>query len=252
MQFMALGGAQEIGAACYYLEMAGKHFLVDCGTRHVEEADTHSRPFPYLDGVDHVDAVLITNAQLGRVGALQLALSRHPAAFCFMTIPTFPLAVTQYLSIARGVESGAPTHFQPVDWITEKSIERLSERVVSVKFDQAFHPFTQTPLTVTFIRAGYILGAGGILIEGEERSVFFTGDFTLANRRTLPGADFLERLNGKKLDLVVTEMTNAAREEYNIEQGEQTLFDTVARTIARGGMSLFPANRLAFPKNWSL
>lgn len=235
MKFLALGGAREIGASCYLIEIDRKRILVDCGLRVLSEATMDSNPFPDLESAESVDAICVTHAHMDHIGALPLATKRFPKAPCFMTLPTFPLATIMLFDLVRRIEEDILVFHAP-DWFTEESVEGLSRRVLGVKFHQTFRPFGAHPLSITFLSAGHILGAAGVHIKGEEGSVLFTGDFTLIPQRTVPGADFM----GTIVDLLVTETTYGSREHSDREKAEERLCGVVADTVSRGGKVLIP------------
>lgn len=246
MKFTALGGAMEVGASSYLIEIDGKRILIDCGLRIYVGNDkvatvSNVDLLPMFDMAGNVDAICVTHAHIDHIGALIEAMRRFPKAFIFMTVPTFPLTVTMLLDMIKRVERDyGQTH--PFKNFSEDTLERLADRVLTVKFRQTFRPFSDSSLSVTFFCAGHILGAAGIFIEGKEGTVFFTGDFSLAAERTVPGADFAV---GNNVDLLVIETTYGDQFHSDRLVEEKKLAGVVSSALTRGGKVLIPSFALS-------
>jgi Cft2 family RNA processing exonuclease len=65
-------------------------------------------------------------------------------------------------------------------------------------------PLGETETTVTFYDAGHILGSAGVLIEKNNRQIFYTGDVNFKGHSLIKGARF-PQLN--EPDLLIMETT---------------------------------------------
>lgn len=79
-KFISLGGGDEIGSSCYYLQCNGYNFLFDAGMRY-----ENKRKYPSLSGLDKVkeidsvndiDCIFISHAHYDHNGALPLLVSK--------------------------------------------------------------------------------------------------------------------------------------------------------------------------------
>jgi Cft2 family RNA processing exonuclease len=70
MKLTFLGGADEVGASCTLVEVAGRKLVVDCGIR-LSGPD----PLPWMQPIQDAggaDVILLTHAHLDHCGALPL------------------------------------------------------------------------------------------------------------------------------------------------------------------------------------
>ena len=97
---MALGGAQEVGASCYYLKLGGYNFLLDCGTG-LSSGVVFSPSFDallhtnYIQDLNQISNVFISHAHLDHVAALPNFLQLNQRAVVYMTDFTFQIAELQ-------------------------------------------------------------------------------------------------------------------------------------------------------------
>lgn len=241
MRFTALGGALEIGASCYLVEIDGKNILLDCGIRILHGDRVVQSGLPDLNQLNRLkslDAVCISHAHMDHVGALPMVMERFRETFCFMTIATLPLAITMLRDQIQLLEqdSSHPSA-QALNWFNESAMERLVSRIITAKFGQTFHPCPGKSLAITFLCAGHILGAAGVLIQGEEGSIFYSGDFTSTVQRTVRPADFSQ---AQGADALITETTYGGKQHRERGLEEMDFAAITARALTQGGNVLIP------------
>ena len=88
MKISFLGGADEIGASCTLLEVAGKSFLIDCGVRFKT-----GQALPDLNELTgkSLGAILITHAHTDHTGALSIIHEAFPNTPIYTTPPSADL-----------------------------------------------------------------------------------------------------------------------------------------------------------------
>jgi len=224
-----LGGAQEVGASCLYLDMDGSRYLVDAGIR-MGGRD----PLPNLAALDRLDAVLVTHAHMDHIGALPLVHQAYPHVPVYATAPTVHLMrvlladALKLMALKAEQEMECPLY-------DGELVARLFTRVVPVP------PGNTVPLpggaSATFFPAGHILGAAMIELVGTEGRVLVTGDVHSLRQRTI-GAMILPSY---RPDLIVMESTYGNRLHADRELEETKLGREVARTVVQGGKVLIPA-----------
>lgn len=239
MRFTALGGAQEIGASCYLLEIDGKNILLDAGLRMKQQPEAFDDSLPLIGNIERLDAICVSHAHLDHIGALGAIFERFPKTPTFMTIPTFPIAATMLLDVARRVEREREQYSQRARrQFGSDMLERIADYTFTTKFNMPFHPFAdRRNLSITFLPAGHVLGAAGIQIMGEEGTAFYTGDFSGPTQRTVPGASFSV---DTPVDILITETTYGDRLHQDRQVEENRCADVIAETVARGGSVLIP------------
>jgi cleavage and polyadenylation specificity factor subunit 3 len=243
IKFLPLGGAEEIGANCYYLNIAGTGIILDCGM-HPNKIGLEALPDFDLIKELPVDFVLISHAHLDHIGALPFLVQRHPYIRIITTPQTRALAeLTLHDSVSilkeqlnENDEQKIYSH-EEIDLLI-KSIEYKSCEVEF--FLAGYEHESEEPLKITFYDAGHILGSAGILIESEDKNIFYTGDVNLDNQELLAGAKFP---SGKKLDLLITESTYGATDSNSLLtwQNESIRLANEANKILNdGGSVLIP------------
>ena len=77
IEFLPLGGAGEIGANSYYLDLDGLGVILDCGM-HPQKTGLDSLPKFYLLNNKPTDYVLISHAHQDHLNALPFLIKKFP------------------------------------------------------------------------------------------------------------------------------------------------------------------------------
>ena len=235
MKLTFLGGANEVGASCTLLEVAGKRILIDAGIRMgAKEADRLPNLAQIQDG-GALDAILLTHAHTDHIGALPLVHIAYPRIPIFTTAPTKRLTQILLSDALRIMESR---------WQQEKEIPLYPEHTVTAMLAQfqiiePGQPFAvcSPDLVATFTISGHVLGACSILLDTPDGRIFHTGDYSLDRQQTVEGM----LLPKGRPDLVITESTYGNRMHANRQVEEQRLVQCVAEVISQRGKVLIPA-----------
>ena len=229
MNVKFFGGANEIGASCTLIEIDEKRILVDAGIRMNDEPGNEFPDFEGLwqAGLPHV--VLLTHAHTDHTGALpELEKLLPPGVKIFCTAPT--KYITQVL-LKDVVKRSKPDEKDCIEARVSKALCRM--RLIS--FDEPIS--ICEGVTATWIRAGHILGAGMIHIQGEKESVLITGDVSAVKQSTILGM----AAPPFSPDVMVMESTYGNRCRKNRDEESAKLAKNVAEVIERGGKALLPA-----------
>lgn len=235
-----LGGAREIGANCYHLDLGGAGLLLDAGL-HPKRSGAEALPrFDQVTG--EVDAVVVSHAHLDHVGALPVALRRFPRARVFMSGPTAQLAVRMLrnaVSVARRrPDAPGPLYTDDdVEWVEQVVIPLPMEAPTDVDLGPGVRA------RVTLLPAGHLLGAAGVLLECNGRRVFYSGDTCASGQRICAPARYPEG----HLDLLVLDSTHGGL-PLSDPQGDRRAFVRATRELGRfiaevagrGGSVLLP------------
>ena len=235
MKLTFLGGANEVGASCTLLEVAGKRILIDAGIRMgAKEADRLPNLSQIQDG-GPLDAILLTHAHTDHIGALPLVHIAYPRIPIFTTAPTKRLTQILLSDALRIMESR---------WQQEQEIPLYPEHTVTAMLAQfqiiePGQPFTicSPDIVATFAISGHVLGACSIMLDTPDGRLFHTGDYSLDRQQTVEGM----LIPRGRPDLVITESTYGNRMHANRQVEEQRLVQCVAEIIANNGKVLIPA-----------
>lgn len=239
-----LGGADEIGASGILVETGSSRVVVDCGLR-MGGAGARD-PLPDLASVglpDELDALVVTHSHLDHTGALPLLHASAPRLPVLATAPTFDVLGVM-LSDAVKIMDQNLRREEEIPLYPPEAVDALLGRARPAPFLEplplgkaATNGSRRSPDTVTFFPAGHILGAACVGITSPEGSVLITGDYSVTDQRTVPGA-MTPRF---KPDVVVTETTYGGRLHSNRALEERRLVEAVRERIEAGGKVLIPA-----------
>lgn len=235
MKLTFLGGANEVGASCTLLEVAGKRILIDAGIRMgAKEADQ----LPNLSQIQEggpLDAIVLTHAHTDHIGALPLVHIAYPQIPIFTTAPSKRLTQVLLSDALRIMETR---------WQRDRDVPLYPEHTVTAMLAQMQliepgQPFAVAgpDIAATFTLSGHVLGACSILLDTPDGRIFHTGDYSLDRQQTVEGM----LVPRGRPDLVITESTYGNRMHANRQVEEQRLVQCVAEVIRDGGKVLIPA-----------
>ena len=224
------GGANEVGASCTLIEIAGCRILVDAGIR-MGPGKNSKRPD--LGALDKPDALLLTHAHSDHTGALPVLVKENrlpEKVYC--THATKDITQVLLDDAVRREERESPRLSNDVrEALSRMELVRYMEPVQICDGVKA-----------TWIRAGHILGAAMIYIQGKRESILLTGDVSVADQLTIPGMVIPEWC---RPDVMVMESTYGGRLHKDRAQEEAALVRDVVEVVEAGGKVLIPAFAVA-------
>ncbi|MBU1099814.1 MAG: MBL fold metallo-hydrolase [Bacteroidetes bacterium] len=242
IKFIPLGGADDIGASCYYLNISGTGILIDCGI-HPRKTGLDSIPdFSLLD-FEPLDAVLISHAHQDHVGALPFLIKKFPHVKIYTTPQTkeiLNLTLHNAVSII-GKQLDSESGIKPY---THGEVSFLIQSIQDYSYDENFiikgllHD-GERGISVIFKDAGHILGSASIFIESEGHKIFFTGDINLSPQAIMSGAEFPKI----EIDTLITETTYGSTESTTLpswEDESKRLAKFINDITISGGSVLIP------------
>jgi putative mRNA 3-end processing factor len=217
-----LGAAKEVGRSAFLVNGNQTRILMDYGVLLKREPI-----FPMHVQPKDIDAVILTHAHLDHSGfAPYLFLSDPVETNVFSTLPTFDLS--QLLIEDMIKISGFYLPFEYIDLLTmmkhSKNLQYREPRMIN-------------DLKVTLHESGHIIGGATIMVEHEEKRLFYTGDINTRGSKLLRPAD----LDFGEIDLLIIESTYSQAEQMPREQSERELLEYAYEVIERGGTLFIPA-----------
>ncbi len=227
-----LGGADEVGASCTPINIDGYCILVDAGIR--MNSDQPLPDFSMFDRCGMPDAVLLTHAHTDHTAALPVLHNMlSPDVKIYCTPPTKAITKVLLQDSARRMERE-----EQQDGAFRYTLEDVAAVLNRMELVPWLDPVEICPgVTARWIRAGHILGAAMIYIEGRNESILITGDVSVSKQLTIPSVDVPSWC--KKPDVMIMESTYGDRQhEVARSEVEKRLVEGVAETIAAEGKVL--------------
>jgi cleavage and polyadenylation specificity factor subunit 3 len=239
--FIPLGGAGEIGANSYYLNIAGTGLIIDCGM-HPQKTGKEALPdFKIIQNRD-VDYILISHAHQDHLSGLPFLVQLHPYIRIITTPQTRALAELT-LHDAVSILSQQVTEDELKIYShdeTDLLIQSIEYKALGEEFEiKGYNHADIEPIRITFYDAGHILGSASILIEHRDYKIFYSGDINLKPQSWMQGAS-LPRL---KVNTLLLETTYGATDSSTINswKKESERFASAAnKVINEGGSILIP------------
>lgn len=244
MQLMFIGAAHEVTGSCYYLEAAGKRFLVDYG---MEQGPNYYENEKIPVAASDLDFVLLTHAHIDHSGMLPELYARGFRGSVYTTYATADLCDIM-------LRDSAHIQMFEAEWKNRKGKRAGKEEVQPIyDMDDALGiisnivgcPYKQIltiadGIQIRFTDAGHLLGSASIevwLKEGEEeRKIVFSGDIGNKNQPLIKDPTYLHHA-----DYIVMESTYGNRRHEPPTDYTQALAEVIQKTFDRGGNVVIPS-----------
>jgi Cft2 family RNA processing exonuclease len=221
-----LGAARSIGASCFRVLIGPYEVVMDTGTR-----PKGSDPLPSFEYLENPDLLLITHAHQDYIGGLPVFHRLFPATPMFCSAGTYEIAQIM-------LQDGLKVQERNEDTEALFNADELDRSLFNLQTTpaQEFEPLPG--LIVKMIPAGHIVGAMCIHMQYGDRSLLYTGDYSLTNSNTTKGLR-LEDL--PTADILITEGTYGNINHPARKEQERGLVESVVEVIKNGGNVLIPA-----------
>ena len=244
MKLTFIGAAHEVTGSCYYLEAAGKKFIVDCGMEQgPDQYENQDLPVAMPD----VDFALLTHAHIDHSGNFPLAYAKGFRGPIYATSATCDLCDIMLRDSAhiqmfeaewrnrKGRRNGQP-EFVPAYTMEDAlgAIQLFAECEYNKVIELA------EGIRVRFVDAGHLLGSASIELwiseDGEERKIVFSGDIGNLDQPLIKDPTYIE-----SADYVVMESTYGDRSHGEKPQYVEELTKVLRKTFSRGGNVVIPS-----------
>jgi Cft2 family RNA processing exonuclease len=215
IQFMALGGGQEVGASCYFMRIGASLILLDCGKKITTTglAAPNFYPLlqpPFLESMNQIHQIFISHSHYDHLGNLTAVASSCTNAAIYATPVTKALA--RYMLWDLG---GRYTRSIPIMRREQEEILTTAavDRIIPVGYCQ---PITLPGYRANFYEAGHIPGAAMLHIQAGNRSILYTGDFSSGETALTSGYALPENLHP---DIMIVCAVHAKHPEFTHSKG---------------------------------
>lgn len=244
MKITFIGATHEVTGSCYYLEAAGRKFLVDCG---MEQGPDYYENKEIPVNASELDFVLLTHAHMDHSGNLPAIYARGFQGPVYATEATCHLCDIMLRDSAhiqmfeaewrnrKGRRQGKPEFVPPY---TMEDAMGVIRNFVPCPYQKVISP--AEGIKVRFVDAGHLLGSASIEItmaeDGTEKKIVFSGDIGNVNQPLIKDPTYLH-----EADYVVMESTYGDRSHGDRPDYVGILSEVIQRTFDRGGNLVIPS-----------
>ena len=237
-----LGAASTVTGSKHLLESDGKRILVDCGLFQGVKNLRELNWAPLAVDPESIDAVVITHAHLDHTGYLPRLVRTGFGGRIFSTGATRAVAdiilrdsaYLQERDAAFLNKTKASKHHPALPLYDQTDAQKAVDLFDTHPFGAPFE-IPDTGATVTFRRAGHILGASTVEVNWQGRRIVFTGDLGRYDDPIMFDPDAVQ-----SCDYLVMESTYGDRVHERTDAAA-ILGQIVDDTVTRGGTVIVPA-----------
>ena len=223
MKVNVLGASHEVGRSGFLVKCNGTNFLLDYGVMFGKRGAPPQYPL-HVKPRD-IDSVIITHAHLDHSGNVpSLFVSGNTNVYA--TPPTFDLSqllIEDMLKIEKG--------FHQFDL---PEVNNMMRNAKEISYKQKI---SRGNASFELRESGHVLGGSTVLVESENKRLFYTGDINPKGSLMLREAD----LDIGEIDLLITESTYSQTEQIPRKEAEDGLIEFANEVIDRKGVLFIPS-----------
>ena len=224
MEIKVLGAAGEVGRSAFQVNCDGTNFLLDYGVMFGRPRGSPPT-YPLHVKPRDIDSVIITHAHLDHSGCVP---SLFVSGNCnvYGTAPTFDLSKLLIQDMIK-IEKNAHSFGVP-------EIDNMMQKAKMIGFKEKI---TRGNASFELRSSGHVIGGSTVLVESNNKKLFYTGDINLRGSRLLPPAD----LDIGEVDMVITESTYSQQNQMPRKDSEKGLIDFANEVMDRKGTLFIPS-----------
>ncbi len=237
--FQCLSRTLDVGANSYLIQAGETRVVLDAGM-HPKRNGFEALPDLEKLRYDSVDAILVSHAHQDHTGALPVLVQQQPNARVHMTEETLELAQAMLhnsVNVMCSIREEAGVMEYPL--FTHGELDRIIPSWEIRNPGRAFTLGQDGEVRCEFFSAGHTLGAAGMRLEWNGRSVFYTGDVHFEDQTLVRSSAFPE----DPVDVLIMESTRGDSQRapgYTREKEMLRLGQCIADALERGGSVMIP------------
>jgi putative mRNA 3-end processing factor len=220
LQVKILGAAKEVGRSAFQVNCDGVSFLLDYGVELGKEPS-----YPLKVTPQEINAAIITHAHLDHSGYMP-SLFVNGSTDVYATPPTFDLSRLLIEDMVRLEKSGLTYDLSEVSKMMMHSKE-IGYREKIRRGNASFE----------LRESGHVLGGASVLVESQNKKLFYTADINPRGSRMLREAD----LDFGEIDLLITESTYSQTDQMPRTESEEKFIEFAYEVLDRKGSLFVPA-----------
>ena len=224
MKINVLGAAGEVGRSGFLVNCDGTNLLLDYGVMFAKKR-TDPPIYPLHVKPKDVDATIITHAHLDHSGCVP-ALFNGGNTSVYCTPPTLDLSMLLIEDMLKIEKNKHSFHYGHANSMLRNSKE--------IRFKE---PVKVGNTTFELRASGHVIGGSTVLVEANNKRLFYTGDINPNGSRMLPKAD----LEIGDIDMLITESTYSQTDQMPREESENGLIEFANEVMDRKGILFVPS-----------
>ena len=224
VEIKVLGAAGEVGRSAFQVNCDGTNFLLDYGVMFGKPRGAPPT-YPLHVKPRDIDSVIITHAHLDHSGCVP---SLFVSGNCnvYATAPTFDLSKLLIQDMIK-IEKNSHSFGSP-------EIENMMQKSKVIGFNEKIR---RGNASFELRSSGHVVGGSTVIVESNNKKLFYTGDINLRGSRLLPPAD----LDIGEMDMVITESTYSQENQMPRKDSEKGLIDFANEVMDRKGTLFIPS-----------
>lgn len=223
MDVKVLGAAGEVGRSGFLVGCNGANILLDYGVMFGRRGSPPKYPL-HIRPKD-VDAIVITHAHLDHSGCVP-AMFVSGSTDVYATPPTLDLSellITDMLKVEKNAHQ--------FDMLELGNMMRNSN---GIGFKQKV---TKGEASFELRESGHVIGGSTVLVESDNKRLFYTGDIKTNGSRMLREAD----MDVGEIDMLITESTYSQTKQKPRAESERELLEFANEVMDRKGILFIPS-----------
>jgi len=224
VKIKVLGAAGEVGRSGFLVNCDGTNLLLDYGVMFSKKRNDPPL-YPLHVKPKDVDATVITHAHLDHSGCVpSLFNGGNTNVYC--TSPTLDLSILLIEDMLKIEKNKHSFHNGHVNSMLRNSKE--------IRFKE---PVKVGNATFELRSSGQVIGGSTVLVEANDKRLFYTGDINPNGSRMLPKADF----DIGDIDVLITESTYSQTDQMPRNESENGLIEFANEVMDRKGILFVPS-----------
>jgi len=224
VKIKVLGAAGEVGRSGFLVNCDGTNLLLDYGVMFSKKRNEPPL-YPLHVKPKDVDATVITHAHLDHSGCVP-ALFNGGNTSVYCTSPTLDLSMLLIEDMLKIEKNKHSFHNGHVNSMLRNSKE--------IRFKD---PVKVGNATFELRSSGQVIGGSTVLVEANDKRLFYTGDINPNGSRMLPKADF----DIGDIDILITESTYSQTDQMPRKESENGLIEFANEVMDRKGILFVPS-----------
>lgn len=229
INYINYGGADGITGACHMICTDYGNILLDCGIFQGKDIKKYSNTDFYFD-VSKVDAVVLSHAHIDHCGRIPILYSMGYRGKVYGTKATKLLSkvlLEESLKIYNSFEDSDKL-------FDDKSLDMFMDNYVELNYRNKIEILKN--IYVELFDAGHLLGSASIVLEINDKSIFYSGDIGKLNTPILKDPEQVTDVN-----YAIVESTYGSLEQHETNEFLDKFREIIIDTLIKGGKCIIPA-----------